>query len=106
MRLTDAQVHALISGLTPFIHGAHVELRLHGSRVHDHLKGGDIDLLILTDQVGVADNLLGLKHVLLSHMKKFIGDQKIDLLIAAKEDIPQDPFLTLIVPDSIVLYRW
>jgi hypothetical protein len=106
MRLTDAQVHALINGLTPFIHGARVELRLYGSRVHDHMKGGDIDLLILTEQAGVADSLMELKHVLLSNMKKFIGDQKIDLKIVAQEDVATDSFLKMVLPSSILLHRW
>lgn len=106
MRLTDAQKHALINGLTPFIHGAGAELRLYGSRVHDHLKGGDIDLLLLTDQAGLADSLMDLKHVLLANMKKYLGDQKIDLKISAKQDVNQDIFLKMIITKSILLYRW
>lgn len=106
MRLTDAQIHALINGLTPFIHGASAELRLYGSKMDDHLKGGGIDLLILTDQAGLADNLMELKQVLLANMKKHMGDQKIDLKISAKQDVNQDIFLKMILTKSVLLHRW
>jgi uncharacterized protein len=47
MRLTATEIDAIkIAGRGVF--GDTAVIRLFGSRVHDHLKGGDIDLLIET----------------------------------------------------------
>lgn len=106
MRLTQDQVSSLIVGLDPFIQNDYAELRLFGSRINDELKGGDIDLLILTEHLELAESLLELKHRVLANIKKYVGDQKIDLTIAAKQDVQQDAFLKMIVPGSIVLNIW
>jgi hypothetical protein len=106
MRLTDAQIHAIMSGLTPFIHGASAELRLYGTHLHSNPKDAEIELLLLTDQPGAADNLIKLKHLLISNMKKNLGDHKIDLKIYAKEDLATDPFLKITLPKSVLLHRW
>lgn len=105
MQLTDPQIHALINGLSPFVHGAQAELRLISSRPHNK-KGIEISLLMVADQAGVADNLAELKPVLLSNMKKFAGDHKIELKIVARDDVPLDPSLKSIVTKSILLHRW
>ncbi|MFZ4778861.1 MAG: nucleotidyltransferase domain-containing protein [Terrimicrobiaceae bacterium] len=52
------------------------EVMLFGSRLHDNLKGGDIDLLIRSRKIGFMERLrlkLALKNVL--------GDQKIDIAV-------------------------
>ena len=103
MRLSENQVKQMISALQPFISPHHAQLKLYGSRVHDHLKGGDIDLLLLTDNVDTAHLLLEKKHRLLAAMKEKLGDQKIDLLIAAKNDDQKDLFIQMILPQSVHL---
>lgn len=49
---------------------------LFGSRVHDHLKGGDIDLLVISNRLSIMDKI---------HIKQCIcdaiGEQKIDLVV-------------------------
>ena len=50
---------------------------LYCSRTDDTKRGGDIDLLVLTN--GIAD--LSLKIKILGAMYKRIGEQKIDLLL-------------------------
>lgn len=99
MRLTDAQIHQLIQAVSSFMQNGPAELRLYGTTE-------DIKLLILTDQTDFADNLMKLKPLILTSIKKHLGDQKINLKISAKEDVNQDPFLKMILPKSIVLYRW
>jgi hypothetical protein len=106
MRLTDAQVHALINGLTPFIHGSNAELRLYGGYMYNHNTSPEVDLLILTDQSALADNLLKLKNILISNMKKFLGDHPIEVKIASKEDLILDLTLKTIVTKSVLLHRW
>lgn len=51
---------------------------LFGSRQYEEAKGGDIDLLIQSDN---TQNLLKKKLAFLSELKLAIGDQKIDVLI-------------------------
>jgi predicted nucleotidyltransferase len=52
------------------------EILLFGSRVNDSVKGGDIDLLVLSDRLGFGD-LWPLRSQILDQ----IGWQKLDILI-------------------------
>lgn len=106
MRLTLQEANGIILAITPFLEGEKAELRLYGSRVMDHLKGGDIDLLLLTEHDDLAARLIFNKHYLLSAIKKNLGDQKIDLLVSSKSQLLDDAFLTLIYPESLVLTQW
>ena len=106
MRLTNTQVDGIIDAITPFIKGTEVELKLYGSRVDDALKGGDIDLLLITEIEEQALNLIKEKHYLLAKIKNNIGDQKIDLKIASKHNVDSDAFLKMVIPTSISLKKW
>ncbi|CAK0754843.1 NTP_transf_2 domain-containing protein [Gammaproteobacteria bacterium] len=79
MRLTEIQQAAIRSTVAEtFGDGANVWL--FGSRVDDTQRGGDIDLLIETDQTDprlVADAEL---HFL-TKLNRRIGEQKIDVLV-------------------------
>lgn len=52
---------------------------LFGSRVNDQIKGGDIDLYVITDD---NCNLRAKKIDFLVALKAKIGDQKIDVVLA------------------------
>jgi predicted nucleotidyltransferase len=78
MRLTSPQTQAIISTfLEVFGKG---EIRLFGSRVDDSRRGGDIDLYITPDS---QDKLAEARIHFLARLKRRIGEQKIDLVIAA-----------------------
>ena len=106
MRLTSEQVTDLVKAFTPFIANKHACLYLYGSRVHDHLKGGDIDLLLVLDQEETAAALRAEKHVLLAEVKQYLGDQKIDLTIAIQDDLRREAFLRMIFPEAVMLKEW
>lgn len=106
MRLSAQQVNSIIHALNIFIQNQSCELRLYGSRIRDEAKGGDIDLLLITDNENFANELLLNKHKILTDIKKEIGDQKIDLKIAPYQEMQADPFLQIILSDSIELKRW
>jgi predicted nucleotidyltransferase len=108
MRLSSAEIKGIIEAISPFILPLHetVELRLFGSRINDALKGGDIDLLLITESPEAASKLLFEKYDLLVQIKTNIGEQKIDLKIAGKNEIKEDVFLTLIYPASVLLKKW
>lgn len=106
MRLTNKQIQDIILSLTSYISNEHAELRLYGSRVNDSLKGGDIDLLLLVENARFIIELGEKKHYILAAIKKRLGDQKIDLLIADKNNIHEDSFIKMIFPNSISLKTW
>lgn len=101
MRISQQEIDLLMKGLEPFIKNLSFELRLYGSRVHDNLKGGDIDLLLILEQD--KQSLLEQKHYILASIKKYLGDQKIDLLITSQKELKTDSFLQLIFPQSILI---
>jgi predicted nucleotidyltransferase len=58
--------------------GNNAKVYLFGSRVDDNKKGGDIDLYIETD---IKENILERKLKMLVELEKFLGEQKIDVVI-------------------------
>ena len=101
MRLSTKEITGIIQALNLHVTEPST-LYLYGSRVDDQRRGGDIDLLILTSK-NEHEALRKKKHILLCDIKEKIGDQKIDLTIANKEEKDQDPFLRIILGNAIVL---
>lgn len=83
MRLTAFEVNA-IKQTAQEVFGPKVEVLLFGSRVDDDKKGGDIDLYIKTQ----ADNDLEHKIKFLVSLEQKIGEQKIDVILAADKNRP------------------
>lgn len=106
IRLNSKAVQSLIQVLTPYLEDQHAELRLYGSRALASRKGGDIDLLLIVDNVVLKQKLNEMKHYILAEMKMEIGDQKIDLTMVSKEKCEQDLFLRMILPTSVLLKKW
>lgn len=79
MRLTEAQVKAIQDNFSvSFTEGD--KIWLFGSRVDDSKKGGDIDLYIETNYNDLF--IVTRKEIeFIANLKKFIGDQKIDIVI-------------------------
>jgi predicted nucleotidyltransferase len=71
------------------------EIWLFGSRVDDAAKGGDIDLLILSASLTVAD-----KMKIRLALYDQLGEQKIDLVIAENAD---DPFTRIALDEGVRL---
>jgi predicted nucleotidyltransferase len=74
MRLNKSEIEVIKSVISEFDSDA--EVKLYGSRVDDAKKGGDIDLLIISDKITFSEKLS-----ILIKLKENIGDQKIDILI-------------------------
>lgn len=78
MRLNQQQREAIVSTfLEVFGKG---EILLFGSRVDDSRYGGDIDLYVTPDK---RENLAEARITFLARLKRRIGEQKIDLVIAS-----------------------
>lgn len=77
MRLTKQQ-HQTILQETKKHFGDTIQVRLFGSRINDHLKGGDIDLLLECPEP--IPNIAELTRKLVVNLKKLLGDRKIDII--------------------------
>ncbi len=60
------------------------EIYLYGSRANDAAKGGDIDLLVVSDTLGFRD-LLRLRTAILDR----IGWQQLDLLVRRRDQLTE-----------------
>lgn len=105
MRLKQWEVDALVAVLSARIGERAAQLYLFGSRAHDHLKGGDIDLLLLAPAAAVK-SLREEKHFLLAEFKKEIGDQRIDLTLAEASKARRDPFIRHALDKAVLLKSW
>lgn len=76
MRLQQKDIQIIIRTAQE-IYGKGVKVYLFGSRLDDEKRGGDIDLLIRTDneKKGVLARIR-----LISRLKMQLGDQKIDVI--------------------------
>lgn len=100
MRLTPFEKESIINSLKKEIGPNLFELYLFGSRTDGQKKGGDIDLLILAQDLAQIPP----KHRLILAITKVIGEQKIDLVIEQKSAAGQNPFVAHIFPQCLRLY--
>ena len=95
MRINQEKISFLKQQISEIDPGSN--LYLFGSRVDDKLKGGDIDILILSNQ---RIPLAQLRSIKIAFYKRF-GIQKLDLVNRLFSD--QDSFKKLILLDSVEL---
>lgn len=93
MRLNDYQRKSLREAVREFLPDARV--LLYGSRTDDAKRGGDIDILVLTEQ----DIPLKLRLAIESRMWQKIGEQKIDVLFEKPSAL--STFGELVFPEAI-----
>ena len=82
MRLSKEEIQAIREVVRR--HDPDARIRLFGSRLDDQLRGGDIDLLILSGKLTYRDKLK-----IRYQLKDKLGDRKMDLIISPK---PQNAF--------------
>ena len=70
---------------------------LFGSRVDDKKKGGDIDLLVVSEKLTFSDKLK-----IFGQIFKYIEEQKIDIIIAKKNEL-SEPFNKIAMSKAIRL---
>jgi predicted nucleotidyltransferase len=101
MRLTEQQ-RAIIRATVAETFGAGAEVWLFGSRVDDSKRGGDIDLLIETDQVDV-DAITRAEIAFLTKIQMKLGDQKIDVLLDYPSRKMRPPIFFIAKQNGILL---
>lgn len=87
MRLDANQVDVIRDEVRRF--DALAEIYLYGSRADDAARGGDIDLLVISDKLGFRD-VLRLRAGILDR----IGWQQLDLLLCRRDQL-SDPLAAL-----------
>jgi uncharacterized protein len=93
MRLKKSEIESIKTAVSKRDNASSVIL--FGSRVDDNKKGGDIDLLVLSQTLTFRDKL-----DILSELHEKIGEQKIDLIIRKNTE---DPFTRIIQNNGVVL---
>lgn len=102
MRLSDSEVVKIKQVLASFINVNEPKVYLYGSRTDDTLKGGDIDLLwIVPDDLEKSLNID--KYIILTALKKEIGDQRIDLGIVSQPSLEADSFYNQVLEQAVQL---
>ena len=86
MRFSEKSVHAVKDAVHAAFPGQS-KVFLFGSRVYDNKRGGDIDLLVVSDLHRSAMEAAKIRAVVKIQMA--LGDQKIDMVVTA------DPHLDL-----------
>ena len=94
MRLYEDQINVLKNKLYSISSTA--QLYLFGSRVDDTKKGGDIDLLIVSNEITKKD-----LRILRIEFFKHFGEQKIDMILDNGEF--KNPFTKHIIKKAILL---
>lgn len=79
MRLTTQQ-RSIIRATVAEIFGMDARVWLFGSRIDDSKHGGDIDLLIETNQVDIAA-IMRAEIAFQTRLQAQLGEQKIDVLL-------------------------
>ena len=95
MRLSKDEVDLLKKELYKLSKNA--KLYLFGSRVDDSKKGGDIDLLIVSNELTKKD----LRTLRVEFFKLF-GEQKLDIVL--DDGSFKDPFVKLIYKKAVLLW--
>jgi predicted nucleotidyltransferase len=78
MRLTADQVRSIVDA-TRALAGPDTMVRLFGSRLHDELRGGDIDLLV--ECASPVARPVWLAAQITARLQRALGDRKIDVLV-------------------------
>lgn len=73
------------------------EIYLHGSRVDDSARGGDIDLLVVSDVIDFR-RTMKLRRAILDR----IGWQQLDLVVRRRNEM-NEPFATACLASSVRL---
>ena len=95
MRLSPREINNLLQSVSHLDPDA--KLYLFGSRTRDDVKGGDIDIALLTDKLSLKDKV----EIKYSFFKEF-GEQKIDIVLIKN---PEQAFWKVIKNKSILLSK-
>ncbi|KHE94151.1 MAG: nucleotidyltransferase domain-containing protein [Candidatus Scalindua rubra] len=93
MRISENEIKAIKESVNSLDKGA--EIYLFGSRNIDHAKGGDIDLLIISEKLSYDDTITIRKN-----LYEKLEEQKIHIIIAQDTT---DPFVKIAYREGALL---
>lgn len=96
MRLTQNEIHFIKDAILGYDPKALVFL--FGSRINPNAKGGDIDLVVKSELIGLSDKLS-----ILIALKDRLGEQKIDLIVKNKQEFENDSFICSVKKEWVQL---
>jgi predicted nucleotidyltransferase len=82
MRLTETQKQIIREEVLRAF-GSSAQVRVFGSRLDDHQRGGDIDLYIEAE--GAAGDLLDRELALYARLQRRLGEQRIDIIVRSPD---------------------
>ena len=94
LRLKESEIKAIINSIRNF--DSQAEIYIFGSRAKPDRKGGDIDILVVSDVIGWKE-----KRKIRVELIKRLGDRKIDLLVARRKEIKENPFFQLAIAEGV-----
>lgn len=95
MRISLFEKNVIVNSIRLFDKRARIFL--FGSRANDKLKGGDIDLFIISEKLSFSDKLK-----IECEIFKYIEEQRIDIVIAKKKNLVQ-PFNKIALSKAVQL---
>jgi predicted nucleotidyltransferase len=99
MRVNESD-RGVIVALTAEVVGADAMVRLFGSRVHDDLRGGDIDLLVSIPHAVERPALLTAQ--LAARLERALGGRKVDVVLHAP-NLRQDSVHRVALAEGVLL---
>lgn len=93
MRLSEFEISSIRQTVAAL--DAEARVYLFGSRVDDAKRGGDIDLLIMSDRLTLDD-----RGRIRWRLWELLGEQKIDIVIARDTS---DPFVRIALNEGVEL---
>jgi hypothetical protein len=78
MRISEKSV-TTVRNAVHSVFPAHSKVFLFGSRVYDHKRGGDIDLLVVSDMQ--RNDMEAAKIMAVAKIQLILGEQKIDMIV-------------------------
>ncbi len=98
IRLTKRQIHTIVSIIKEFVQPK-FQIKLYGSRTRPNTKGGDIDLLLITEKEITPRVVRKIKVKL----KDALGEDKIDLTTATFQN--KSNFVQLIEDNAVTIWE-
>lgn len=93
MRLRQKEKQAIIRAVHSIDSSA--KIYLFGSRLDDEKKGGDIDIIVISEKISFSDKLTIRKQIFSE-----VEEQKVDITIGAD---PNEPFLKSSLQHAVLL---
>ena len=99
MRLSDDQARSIVTA-TRELAGPRAAVRLFGSHLRDHVRDGDVGLLVACP--APVDRPVWLAARITARLQRLLGDRRIDVLVVDPQT-PQEPVHRVALAEGVRL---